>query len=144
MILPRVRRALRAAFTHLETTGQLVGMTPLSFDIGGQALTVDGYVPETAYFAVAADFPSPNRAPGVVKPNWKWSKSLFYMRQQKSRYGYILTDAEFVAIRLELSTPRFWDTCGTVAKPRLTLLTAMWYLGMLAAQDEGEDQWLMP
>ncbi|KAM3456698.1 hypothetical protein MY3296_001653 [Beauveria thailandica] len=80
------------------------------------------------------------------------SQLSFYMLQQGyrqaqhsgARYGFILTDYELVAFRKE-------DTHGTISmsepvrwgrpagqQPRLTVLLALWYLGMLASHD---DDW---
>lgn len=70
------------------------------------------------------------------------------MNQHHTRYGYVLTDRELVVIRkrneqgdLEVSTPIPWATQGTAANPRLTVLLALWHLGMLAAHDQGPDRW---
>ncbi|ODH20942.1 hypothetical protein ACO22_05766 [Paracoccidioides brasiliensis] len=61
----------------------------------------------------------PNRAPGDVKPSWKWSTALathpllgirneyrqalsqvnWYMRQHNSRHGFLLTNRELVVFR---------------------------------------------
>ncbi|KAL2847039.1 hypothetical protein BJX68DRAFT_268339 [Aspergillus pseudodeflectus] len=109
----------------------------------------------------------PNRAPGDLKPHWKWHTNMqfgspteqaeyrqalsqvnWYMKQNQTRYGFIMTDHELVAIRrlddngnLELSPPIPWDAQGTVAQPRMTVLLALWYLGMLASQNQGAGQW---
>jgi len=63
----------------------------------------------------------------------------FYMRQHNARYGYILTDTELVAVkrlegngRLAVSAAVPW-TRGGVGE--LSVLLALWYLGMLAAED---------
>lgn len=165
---PRVRRGLRAIFNQLHTTGQLDGLTPLSLDIGEAATTPNGFKPDIAYFVVGlAVGAGSNRAPGDVKPGYKWNTGMatepgirevqfrqalsqvnWYMRQHRTRYGFIITNLELVAIRrlddhgnLELSAPIPWENQGTVQQPRLTVLMALWYLGMLAAQDQGADRW---
>lgn len=63
----------------------------------------------------------------------------FYMRQHNAWYGYILTDTELVAVKhlegndcLAISTVVPW-TRGGVGE--LLVLLALWYLGMLAAED---------
>lgn len=68
----------------------------------------------------------------------------FYMKQHHARYSFILTDRELVAIRrldrngnLELSASIPCTTKGTASQPRLTVLLGLWYLGMLAANDQG-------
>lgn len=61
------------------------------------------------------------------------------MRQHNARYGYILTNTELVAVkrlegggRLAVSTPMPWRGGGV---GELSVLLALWYLGMLAAED---------
>lgn len=62
----------------------------------------------------------------------------FYMNQHGSRYGFILTDQELLAFRklnndgnLEIAASVPWSTQGTEDQPLLTILLALWYLGML-------------
>ncbi|KGY15354.1 hypothetical protein PABG_11655 [Paracoccidioides brasiliensis Pb03] len=112
----------------------------------------------------------PYRAPGDVKPSWKWSTAMamgsaqdqtkfrqvlsqvnHYMKQHGSWYDFVLTDNELVTIRrldgngrLELSMPIFWENRGTAAQLCLTVMLALWYLGMLAAQNLGQDQCCLP
>ncbi|OJD13496.1 hypothetical protein AJ78_06043 [Emergomyces pasteurianus Ep9510] len=123
-------------------------ITPRSFDVGEAALTPRGFKSDLVYFVAGSAYGSgPNRAPGHVKPSWKWSTALatagandrnefcqvlsqvnWYMNQYRSRYSVVLTDHELVAIRrldcngnLECSSPVPWVTCGTVAQLRLTM-----------------------
>lgn len=166
----RVRRALRAEFDRLAAINQMNGISPVSFDVGECAEVIDSFKSDTAYFAVALPASSgPNRAPGDVKPSWKWSTTLatnpilgirneyrqalsqvnWYMKQHDSRYGFILTDRELIVFRrvdnngnLELAPPIPFTIGGTAEQPRLTVLLALWYLGMLAAQD-GPEGWRM-
>ncbi|KAK2810897.1 hypothetical protein FQN50_002488 [Emmonsiellopsis sp. PD_5] len=168
-MMAKTRYALRATFDRLQTTNQMNGITPLEFGLGAMAENPGDLVPDTAYYlrAIQNEGEGPNRAPGEVKPSWKWSNSLrdgtpyeqkefkqvlsqvnHYMKQHQARYGLVLTDRELVAIRrlnydgdIELSRPIPWDTRGTVEHPRLTVLLALWYIGMLAAQDEGDESW---
>ncbi|KAH1347497.1 hypothetical protein LV164_007205 [Aspergillus fumigatus] len=170
-VYPRVRRALRAAFQHLATVGQMNGSTALEFGSGDFAKVIDGFRPDTAYFVSALPSATgPNRAPGDIKPSWKWSTAMashripgyraeyrqalsqvnFYMKQHRSRYGFILTDRELVVFRrrdnngnLELASPTPFTAGGTAQQPQLTVLMALWYLGMLAAQDQGVDRWYL-
>ncbi|OJD25626.1 hypothetical protein ACJ73_02998 [Blastomyces percursus] len=73
-VFPRVRRALRTGFDRLMAINQLNDLTPVSFDVGECAEVIDAFKPDTAYFAVALPAGTgPNRAPGDVKPSWKWS-----------------------------------------------------------------------
>ncbi|KAK9235307.1 hypothetical protein V1525DRAFT_390612 [Lipomyces kononenkoae] len=170
-VFPRVRRGLRAGFNHLTLLNQINGLTIVSFDVGESAMVIDSFKPDTAYFAL--ELPagtSWNRAPGDIKPSWKWSTALvahpvlgirtefrqalsqanWYMKQHHSRYGFLLTDRELVVFRrldtnghLELAPPVPFTIGGSAAQPRLTVLLALWYLGMLAAQNQGGDRWDM-
>ncbi|KKZ64679.1 hypothetical protein EMCG_01367 [[Emmonsia] crescens] len=128
------------------------------------AVTPGNFTPDTSYYL--PELPGgtgPNRAPGDVKPSWKWSNALrhgtpyqkqefkqvlsqanHYMEQHQARYGFVLTNDELIAIRrqnVELSLPIPWATRGTVQQPRLTVLLGLWYIGMLAAQDQGPESW---
>ncbi|KAJ9322391.1 hypothetical protein DTO027B5_128 [Paecilomyces variotii] len=168
LVLPRVRRALRAGFMHL---GNQNGITPLSFDVGEYARTIHQFKPDIAYFVDGLPEGSANnRAPGDIKPSWKWrsawvdslnhidrsefrqalSQVNWYMKQHRSRYGFILTDCELVVFRrldnngnLQLARPISFTQYGNSQNPRMTVLLALWYLGMLAAQDQGADRWDM-
>nr|KMM67470.1 hypothetical protein CPAG_03804 [Coccidioides posadasii RMSCC 3488] len=81
---------------------------------------IDGFKPDTAYFEVALPAGTgPNRAPGDIKPSWKWNTPMatnlipgvrkeyrqalsqvnWYMKQHKARYGFLLTDVELVVFR---------------------------------------------
>ena len=91
--------------------------------------------------------------------SWKWKSSLrfsrveadqnkykqvlsqvnFYMKQHGARYGYILTNTEFVAVkrlnsngRLAVANPIPW-TSGSIGQP--SVLLGLWYLGMLVAEN---------
>ncbi|GAM91258.1 hypothetical protein ANO11243_093060 [Dothideomycetidae sp. 11243] len=159
----RIKRAVRAAFQHLESTHTLPpAYCVLSFTEGETAETERGFTPDLCFYET--DVPlktSPNRCPGEVKPSYKWSSALrfadddveyrqalsqlnCYMKQHSTRYGFMLTDLELVAVRrtttpghLELSQSIPWTEQGTVAQPRLTVALGIWYLGMLAADDNG-------
>lgn len=65
-----------------------------------------------------------------------------YMHQNNGRYGFVLTDVELIIIRrvndrghLELSDSIPWTAYGSEAEPQLTVLLALWYLGMLASDN---------
>ncbi|KAL2821314.1 hypothetical protein BDW59DRAFT_174282 [Aspergillus cavernicola] len=120
LILPRIRRSLRAAFEQLASELATRRLSPVTFDGGtvGAAL-------------------SSNRAPGDLKQ--VLAQVNFYMRQHNARYGYILTNTELVAVkrlegsgRLAVSTAVPWRRGGV---GELSVLLALWYLGMLAAED---------
>ncbi|PYH46588.1 uncharacterized protein BP01DRAFT_355583 [Aspergillus saccharolyticus JOP 1030-1] len=160
----RITRALRCGFSHLQSTQQLANLTIINYDVGQMAATPGGFTPDFAFFDPNLNSMNrPNRVPGEAKPSFKWSLGLrnhpapssreefkqalsqvnYYMRQHHARYGYIITDRELVAIRrldedgnLELSTSIPWTAKGTASEPRLTVLLGMWYLGMLAADNQ--------
>lgn len=171
LIMPRVRRALRAAFIMQENTGMMGNRTRLSIDVGEAARSIQWLMPDVAFFVSDARFATrPNRAPGDIRPHWKWSSAMaahanpndpmrmkglqalsqlnYYMKQYGTRYGFLLTDHELVAIRrlddngnLELSQSIPWGAGGNAAQPVLTVMLAFWYLGMLAANDQGALAW---
>ncbi|KAE8353788.1 hypothetical protein BDV28DRAFT_99781 [Aspergillus coremiiformis] len=163
-LINRIIRSLRSGFAHMVSTQQLAGSTVLTFDIGTLAAMIDGFTPGFAFYDPNLDVKTrPNRIPGNVKPSYKWSLDLrnhqnssarmefnqvlsqinFYMKQHHARYGFVITDRELVAIRrldrngnLELSASIPWPASGTASQPTLTMLLAIWYLGMLAADDQ--------
>lgn len=165
----RVRRALRTTFALGDNETR--GLTTVSFDAGGLAAYINQYKPDCAYFEVASPPHSrPNRVPGDIKPSWKWASAMrwspenrvetefrqvlsqvnFYMKQHHARYGFVLTDRELVVFRrtdrnghLELADPIPFTRGSTAAQPQMTVLLALWYLGMLAAQDQGDGSWNM-
>ncbi|RAH86023.1 hypothetical protein BO86DRAFT_415533 [Aspergillus japonicus CBS 114.51] len=106
----------------------------------------------------------PNRLPGDVKPSYKWNLNMiddrdehvqkefkqilsqvnYYMKQHHTRYGFVITDQELVAIKrlnrdgeLQVSDSIPWTDRGTPDQPCMTVLLALWYLGMLAADERG-------
>jgi len=170
LVHPRIRRSLRAGFATLTGNNRMRNLTEVSFDAGEAARLVDNFIPDLAFFVENQFGIGANRVPGDIKPSWKWSTAMrtgtiaqqqeyrqvlaqvyWYMRQNNSRYAFILTDVELVAIKrlvvgsgnLEVSDPIPWQAGGTANQPRLTVLLALWYLGMLAAQDQGPHRWRM-
>lgn len=90
--------------------------------------------------------PSPNKRAeyrqALSQVNW-------YLKQPGSRYGFILTDRELVVFRrsnnigwVELATSIPFALGGSPSQPQPVPL-ALWYLGMLAAQDQGDARWNM-
>lgn len=167
-IVPLVRRALRTTFRHLESMNQINGRTIISFDGGAYDVFPGEQEPEITFFALFANDSTRHRLPGTMRLSWEWNSTFqdgepseqnayqsavstleWYMRHRTSRYGFILTDAEFVAVRrmengdLQLSAPIAWGTCGSFENPELTVLLALWYLGMLASENNGPDRWTM-
>lgn len=143
----------------------MAGHTIVTYDTGAMARTIDGFTPDVAYFD--PNLPSstrPNRLPADIKPSYKWSLAManspiprdqrefkqvlsqvnFYMIQHHARDGFVLTNRELVAIRcldrngnLELSASIPLTASGSPTHLRLTVLLAMWYLGMLASENNG-------
>lgn len=168
-VIPIVQQALQCGFVQLAAANLMGGKTCVSFDVGEMARVIDNYKPDTAYFKLAKSN-SPNRAPGDMKPSWKWNTAMasypvpgvrseycqalsqenWYMIQHRSRYGFILTDRELLVFQwidssgsLQLAQPILVTAGGTATNPQPTVLLALWYLGMLASQDEGADHWYM-
>jgi hypothetical protein len=102
------------------------------------------------------------RSVGEIKPSWKWTLELqtaepnrpgniefrqvlsqvhHYMNVHETRYGYVLTDREFVAIRrcgqkfgdIMISKPVLWEEDGSQG---MSLALASWFLHMLAGDDK--------
>ncbi|KAG5295322.1 hypothetical protein I7I48_12170 [Histoplasma ohiense] len=165
LVLPRVRRGLRAGFEQLAQELPIRRLSAVTLDGGGSAALIDQFRPDTAYVVVGGNYAtSDNRAPGDLKVSWKWSSSMagsqnladrreykqalaqvnFYMDQHGARHGFVLTNAEFVALkrldengRVAVADPIPW-TGGGVGRP--SVLLGLWYLGMLAAED---DNWVL-
>jgi hypothetical protein len=69
----------------------------------------------------------------------------FYGDQHNARYGFILTNTELVPLkrldqngRLAVATSIPWTQGGSAG--RLSVLLGLWYLGMLAAEN---DNWTL-
>ncbi|KAJ5578127.1 uncharacterized protein N7459_007091 [Penicillium hispanicum] len=161
LVLPRIRRALRAGFEQLEPQRLQRQLSPVKFDGGERADILDQFRPDTAFFvAGGSNITCPNRAPGDLTVSWKWRSSMrdseirrdrheykqtlaqvnFYMKQHGARYGFILTDAEFVAVKrlnangyLAVAEAVPWKSGGM---GNFSVLLGLWYLGMLAAEDQ--------
>jgi hypothetical protein len=178
----RIRRAMRRGFIHIDGNNQQgltnLGMTALEFVHGDGAARIDGFRPDygmaiEANHILASD--KVNRCPGDAKVSWKWQSAWrhangparqkefkkvlaqinFYMKQHKTRYGYILTDTELVPIQrlnnnghLEFAPSIPWSASNIFEpgdpgynanqvryRQTLTPLLALWYLAMLAAVD---------
>ncbi|KAK2766640.1 hypothetical protein FQN54_005951 [Arachnomyces sp. PD_36] len=169
---PRVRKALRAAFQHLHAANQLNGRTSLSFGGGSYAQVINGYRPDTAYYDPAQTFgASLNRAPGDIKPSFKWNMGMasspansvrnefrqalsqvnYYMKQHTARYGFLLTNAELVVFQrldangnLQLAASIPYNSGGAPGYPQMTVIFALFCLGMMAAEDgNGPNGWSM-
>ncbi|CAI7662363.1 unnamed protein product [Penicillium glandicola] len=168
MRISEVRRGLRTGFNHLTALNEIPGLTCVSLDVGESAMIIDSFKPNMAFFPLDVPMGTGwNRAPGHLKPSWEWNTTMaahpvpgvrteyrqalsqvnWYMKQHHSRYGFILTDQQLVAFRrlddnghLELAPPIPFTTDGNAAQPQLTVLLALWYLGMLAANDQGDDR----
>ncbi|OJZ90500.1 hypothetical protein ASPFODRAFT_424390 [Aspergillus luchuensis CBS 106.47] len=164
LVVPRIRRALRAGFEQLAPELPARRLSPVTFDGGSAADIIDQFHPDTAYVVVGSGTSNANRAPGDLKVSWKWqspwrssqdpilhreykqglSQVNFYMDQHTARHGFILTNTELIAVkrldrngRLAVSTAIPWAVGG---EGHLSVLLALWYIGMLAAE---EDNWAL-
>ncbi|KAL2859133.1 uncharacterized protein BJX67DRAFT_59449 [Aspergillus lucknowensis] len=160
LVMNRVRRGLRAGFEQLEPELRIRHLSKVTIDGGGSAQIINQFRPDAAFIVVGASLSTGvNRAPGDLKVSWKWKSSMrfsqdladqreykqvlaqvnFYMEQHKARHGFILSNAELVAVkrldtngRLSVATPIPWSSGGA---GRFSVLLGLWYLGMLAAED---------
>ena len=165
LVHPRVRRALRAGFEELAPQLQQLNLVPVFFDGAGSAAYIEQVRPDTAFFSLGDTSPHiKNRAPGVLSVSSKWrseyqysedptlqdeykqvlSEVNFHMSYHNARHGFVLTNAELVAVkrldengRLAVSRSIPWGAGG---HGELTVLMGLWYLGMLASE---EDNWAM-
>ncbi|KAK2736651.1 hypothetical protein FQN57_000588 [Myotisia sp. PD_48] len=138
----------------------------IGFHTGSMARSNEGSASDLSFCDPEMPGRAPNRVPGDIKPSWRWCSNMryrrsryrqylqglshvnWYMKQHNARYGFILTDAELVAIRrlddrgnLEVSDPVMWGATGRAGAPTLTIRLALWYLGMLGAKNTGDDRW---
>lgn len=160
LAMTRVRRALRAGFQQLAPELRVRQLSATTIDGGGSARIIDQFRPDIAFIVVDASLSTGvNRAPGDLKVSWKWESSMqfsqnladrreykqvlaqvnFYMDQHNARYGFILSNSELVAVKrldrdghLAVARPVLWTSGGT---GQLSVLLGLWYLGMLAAED---------
>lgn len=73
------------------------------------------------------------------------SQTNLYMKHHGGRYGFIVTDQEFMAVeqidkngKLKISQTFLWTASGTIDEPQLTVSLALSYLGILGSY---EDDW---
>lgn len=150
-----LRRSLRATFAHLERSRSR-GWEPVQFH-SGDIVRLEKKVPDFGFMNPGLSIsrlPGDAKASTVFRHVWKdfdvrsrvnymfrqaLSQVNFYMKTAGARYGFIITEHELVAIRrtatpghLEVSDPIPYDANGS-RDPQLTVLMALWYLGMLAA-----------
>ncbi|KAJ5974650.1 hypothetical protein N7481_011860 [Penicillium waksmanii] len=141
----RVVRALRSGFNFIASTGQLRNFERLAYDVGSLACTEYGFPDFAVYDTTDANSKTRrNFVPGDVKVSWKWSAAWrrsnetrekkeykqvlsqlnFYAKRNKTRYSFVLTNREFVAIErldvyghLKVSDAIPWDARGTRENP---------------------------
>lgn len=165
LFFERLRPALQAAFKELASQVPESNLTPVDVTQAFQAAPTKTYTPDLAIIAVPSSDDSghleqpPNRAPGYVNVSWKWksawrdsdemrktfyllglSRAKLYMELCGTRYGFIFTNEEFVAIkrddasgRLALSESIPWTSGGS---GKMSLLLGLWYLSMFAAKPD--------
>ncbi|PYI35161.1 hypothetical protein BP00DRAFT_484208 [Aspergillus indologenus CBS 114.80] len=160
LVMSRLRLGLRAGFEQLAPELHIWQLSVITIDGGGSARIIDQFRPNAAFIVVGASLTtSVNRAPGDLKVSWKWRSSMrfsqdlldqreyrqvlaqvnIYMEQHNTRHGSILSNAELVAVkrlddngRLAVATSIPWSSGGV---GRLSVLLGLWYLGMLAAEN---------
>ena len=162
----RMKHTLRHTFERLIINSQLDdfglgGLTVVEYDAGGAATTFRGKTDKVLYDPIVQW----TRLPGDVKPSIKWRTDMrdgprdwqfrqvlsqlnSYMNEFETQCGFIITDQELLLVRrrdtrggLDLAPPISWTTRGSAATPRMTVLMALWYLAMLAADD---GDWCLP
>lgn len=139
------------SFVYFRANNVMIAMTEVGFDVGEAGSRLRGrFLADTAFYPTGQHGGGPNRAPGYVKPAWKWSTEKanssiselrkflqalsqlnLYLKRYRTRHGYLLTTRELVAVKrldnqgnLLLSEPVRWETHGTPSQPRLALLLA--------------------
>ncbi|KAL3469733.1 hypothetical protein BJX99DRAFT_264922 [Aspergillus californicus] len=165
-VVPRVQTSLKTSFVHLQEKHctHMVAFTPVSLytmKVPGTEVKRNGTpVMDLAFCQIGTTTP---RAVGIVELSRKFNSDMrtgnatqqqtykrylahlnYYMSTSGSRYGFILTNRELVVVRrcvggitsLEVADPVEWYMGGTEDRPALTILLALWYIGMLAAKDD--------
>lgn len=166
---PRIGRSLRSGFQFMAENNLMNDRTPMTIDVGDAACNHPQAKPDMAFFDFrAAPLSVPNRCPGCIRPAWEYhgdqdilasppagflegiSDVSADMNRNDTRYGYLITDKGLVAIKrvdtngtLQITSPIPWYDPERAAssEPQLTMLLALWYLGMLASLNEGPEQW---
>jgi hypothetical protein len=155
----------------LRATQWPSGYSNVRIDIGQKVFTCDRYTPDRAAFVKDEEEDSDDEKPfarGVgevklyrkFKAEYRYSRDpyevseyrqvlsqlQYYMNERNSRYGFVITERELLAIRrtpkfgwLEVShpIPLLPSEASSAASPRLTPICALWYLHALIAEDNG-------
>ncbi|KAJ5278678.1 hypothetical protein N7478_004050 [Penicillium angulare] len=161
-----VKYAFKETFKQLAPELSERDLVPISLEAAYRAEPIKTYSPDLAFMASPLDgeyltgASGPNRLPGGLKGSLKWKSDWgsssagemekrfcllelarihLYTERCGTRYGFILTDQELVAIKRD-------DTSGRIALSKAILLTSggtelsvsldLWYLGMLAAKSD--------
>ncbi|PYH96883.1 hypothetical protein BO71DRAFT_417476 [Aspergillus ellipticus CBS 707.79] len=138
LVMNRVRRGLRVGFEQLAPELQTRQLSVITIDGGGSARIIDQFRPDAAFI-----WRSSMRSSRDLADQREYKQVLaqlnFYMEQHNARHGFILSDAELVAVkrldgngRLAVATSIPWASGGA---GRLSVLLGLWYLGMLAAEN---------
>ncbi|XWW93993.1 hypothetical protein V2A60_001932 [Cordyceps javanica] len=164
-----MRHALAAGYDQMRSTNTLGHYRIREWGLQGAARSLGRYTPD---YSLVAPGTNPrftaNHLPGDARSSLTWrscwrnheTKSLsnayldalaqvnYYMKRHGTRYAYIITELEFVAIErlsdkgeLAVSASIPWDARGSPGNPRLTVMLALWYLGMLASHN---TEWAFP
>jgi hypothetical protein len=159
-IYPRIRRSLRAGFEQNTSLTATLNHEAVTFDGGSAATLLDQFKPDTAVIRSSDTLGTgDNRAPGDLKVSWKWksewrtttdaqdareykqvlSQLNYYMVQNKTKYGFIVTDTELVPVKrlaqsghLAVGNAIPWTANGN----QLTVRLGIWYISMLAARND--------
>ncbi|EGE86552.2 hypothetical protein BDDG_09497 [Blastomyces dermatitidis ATCC 18188] len=114
------------------------GLTRVSYNEGEDTRILDSYKPDAAFFdEIMPATTSWNRAPGEVKPSWKWASNL---RNSPLPAGLPVRRRDDDD-NLDLAQPIPWNARGSPGNEQLTVMLVLWYLGMLAAQNNGPGSW---
>jgi hypothetical protein len=159
----QINRAFTAvpAFSALSASTKPPTMADRTGRTGGSSADRVGLL-YPAEECESSEEPPELRSVGEIKPSWKWTFELqtaepnspenrefrqvlsqvhHYMNVHETRYGYVLTDREFVAIRrcgqkfgdIMISKPVLWEKYGSQG---MSLALAIWFLHMLARYDK--------
>lgn len=133
--------------------------TPVTMINDMEATVLDGYKPDLVFIEASAKTGQiQRRCLGNVDVSWEWKSTWktstdeselteckkglaqlsFFMKQNNTRYGFIATDIELVAVKREVEDGHLSvaDSIPWAGEGKFTYLMGMFYLGMLAAGDD--------
>ena len=154
-LLNPLEKALKHACSWLTGHGY-TNITPVDFD-AAITLAVPGGYPDRGFVTSSG---SKARIRCEYKPSYKWNSGMresakeqyrqglaqlnYYMKENQTRYGFMLTDQELVAVKrmdrdgnLQVARSVRWGTSGSYGPAVMTVLLAFWKMGMLSATGDG-------